>query len=163
MSKRLINGALIRLFGVNNKKNMSVSNYESRQGSLKCGVNKAYNFITDFRNFGRFVKTNNVADWQADKESCSFNVGILGAANVKLTEKEEASKVVYQGMTAGNIDFTITVQLSGNDAELSEMHIALSAYFNPLMKMMADKPIKTFLDILISEIENFEGWDDATC
>jgi hypothetical protein len=138
-----------------------ISNYESRQGSLKCGVNKAYAFITDFRNFGKFAN-NKIADWQADKESCSFNVAMLGAVNVKLAEKEEASKVVYQGAAAGNIDFTITVQLSGDDSESSKMQVNLSAYFNPVMKMIADKPVRMFLDMLISEVENFDRWDDIT-
>jgi len=138
-----------------------ISNYKSRQGSLKCGVDKAFTFITDFRNFDKFAENNNVSNWQADKESCSFNFAMLGAVNVKLSEKEEASKVVYQGAAAGN-DFTITVLLSGNDAESSKMSVNLSAYFNPIMKMMADKPIKTFLDMLISEVENFDSWDVVT-
>jgi hypothetical protein len=42
------------------------------------------------------------------------------------------------------------------------MSVNLSAYFNPIMKMMADKPIKAFLDMLIAEVENFEGWNDIT-
>ena len=141
---------------------MSVSNYESRQGSLKCGANKAYAVITDFRNFGKLAENNSIADWQADKESCSFNVAMLGAVNVKLTEKEEASKVVYTGAAAGNIDFTVTVQLSGNDSESSKISVNLSAYLNPMMKMIADKPIKMFLDLLITEVENFENWDNVT-
>ena len=141
---------------------MSISNYESRQGSLKCGANKAYAFITDFRNFGKFANNNNISDWQAEKESCSFNVVMLGAVNIKLAEKEETRKVVYHGTAAGNIDFTVTVHLSDNDAELSKINVNLSAYFNPVMKMMADKPVRMFLDMLISEIENFEQWDDIS-
>ena len=139
-----------------------ISNYESRQGSLKCGASKAYAFITDIRNFGAFAKNNNIADWQADKESCNFNVAMLGAVSVKLTEKEEASKVVYQGTAAGGIDFTITVQLNDIDLESSKLRVNLSAYFKPKMKMMADKPVRMFLDMLISEIENFENWDNVT-
>ena len=141
---------------------MSISNYESRQGSLKCGANKAYAFITDFRNFGKFANNNNIADWQAEKESCSFNVVMLGAVNIKLAEKEETRKVVYQGTAAGNIDFTVTVHLSNSNAESSKINVNLSAYFNPVMKMMADKPVRMFLDMLISEIENFEQWDDIS-
>ena len=121
MLKRLNNGALIRQFGVGNKNMPDISNYESRQGSLKCGVNKAYTFITDFRNFGTLAENNNITGWQADKKSCNFNFAMLGTVNVKLSEKEEAGKVVYQGTATGNIDFTITVQLSGNDAESSKI------------------------------------------
>ena len=140
----------------------NISNYESRQGSLKCGANKAYSFITDFRNLGKFANNNNIADWQAEKELCSFNVIMLGVVNIKLAEKEEACNVVYQGTAAGNIDFTVTVHLSDNDAELSKINVNLSAYFNPVMKMMADKPVRMFLDMLISEIENFEQWNDIS-
>ena len=136
-----------------------ISNYESRQGRLKCEVYKAYIFITDFRNFGKFAN-NKITAWQADKESCSFNVAMLGTVKVKLSEKVEANNVVYSGTAAGNIDFTITVKLSYIDNESSKICIALSAHFDPIMKMMADKPVRMFLDMLISEIENFEEWND---
>lgn len=137
----------------------ALSSYDSRQGSLKCSVNKAYAFITDFRNFGRFAGSSNITGWQADRESCSFNISMLGKVSVSITGKEETGKVVYQGSAAGNTGFTVTVMLSGNNTEPSEISINLSAYLNPVMKMMADKPVKTFLDLLISEIENFDEWD----
>ena len=138
---------------------MSVSNYESRQGSLKCNANRAYAFLTDMRNFEKFATNNNISDWKVDSESCSFNASMIGAVNVKLAEKEESTKVVYHGIAMSNIDFTIIVQLSDNQIESSKMQINLSAYFNQVMKMMADKPVRMFLDLLISEIESFDEWD----
>ena len=123
---------------------------------MKCGADKAYAFITDFRNFDKFAKNAKVTDWQADEKSCSFNVAMLGVINVNLAEKEETSKAVFQGVAAGNIDFTVTVQLNGNNPESSKIHINLSAYFNPIMKMMADKYVRMFLDMLITEIEKLE-------
>ena len=84
---------------------------------------------------------------------------MIGVVNVKLAEKEESTKVVYHGIAMGNIDFTIIVQLSDNQIESSKMQINLSAYFNPVMKMMADKPVRMFLDLLISEIESFDEWE----
>jgi len=136
------------------------SYYESRPGKLSCKPEEAFAFITDLRNFDRFIQEGTISNWKADKESCSFSVSMAGVVNVRLLEKEEGKKVVYQGDALSSNDFTIRVDLSGDSSDHSEIRLSLSANLNPVLKMMADKPIRQFLDILVNEIENFRDWHE---
>jgi hypothetical protein len=43
--------------------------------------------------------------------------------------------------------------------EPAEVNVNLSADLNPLMKMMAVKPITQFLEMLIKEMESFREWN----
>ena len=38
------------------------------------------------------------------------------------------------------------------------MKVILEAELNPMLKMVANKPIIQFLEMLIREMENFKGW-----
>jgi hypothetical protein len=136
------------------------SYFESRPGRLSCRPGEAFSFITDLRNFDRFIQEGTISNWKADKESCSFSVSMVGAVNIRLVSKDEGKKVIYQGDALSSNDFTIRVDLSDDLSDHSEIRLFLTADLNPVLKMMADKPIRQFLDILINEIEGFRDWHD---
>ena len=45
--------------------------------------------------------------------------------------------------------------------EHADVKVTLSADLNPMMKMMASKPIGQFLEMLINEMESFRGWKET--
>ena len=134
--------------------------YESRPGNLSCNPHEAFNFITDLRNFGRFIQEGTITNWKAEKDSCSFTVSMLGTVIVRIIEKEADKKVVFEGDALSRNDFKIDVVLSASPEGLADIRLQLKAILNPMMRMMADKPIKQFMEILMNEIENFRDWND---
>jgi len=135
-----------------------LSYFQSRSGKLSCNAEEAFNFVTDIRNFEQFVPKGSVNNWSADKESCSFSVPMLGTVSVILAGKEEFSKVVFNGDALKKNDFSLTLNISDNVKDPADVKIALSADLNPMMKMMAVKPINQFLEMLIKEMESFREW-----
>jgi len=137
-----------------------LTHYESRPGKAKCSPAEVFDFITDLRNFGRFVQGDTISDWHAEKESCGFRVSMLGTVSVRLIEKERSKRVIYQGDALSTNDFTIDVIISDDTQESADVRLLLSASINPVMKMMAEKPVRQFLEKLMHEIESFSGWHD---
>lgn len=133
--------------------------FQSRQGKLSCNAKEAFTFVTDIRNFEQFIPKGSVNNWNADLESCSFSVSMLGTVSVRLIEKEKYRKVVFSGDALKKNDFLLTLNLTENAKEPANVKVELSADLNPLMKMMAVKPINQFLEMLINEMESFRGWN----
>jgi len=138
------------------------TSYESRTGRLRCTPAEVFVFITDIRNFGRFVNEGTISGWKAEKDSCSFSVSMLGTVNVRLIEKEFCTRVLFQGDALSKNDFRIDVRISGEVEEPAEVNLSLNADMNPVMKMMAEKPIRQFMEMLMQEIENFRDWHELT-
>jgi carbon monoxide dehydrogenase subunit G len=138
------------------------TSYESRTGRLSCTPAEVFAFITDIRNFGRFVNEGTISGWKAEKDSCSFSVSMLGTVNVRLIEKEFCTRVLFQGDALSKNDFRIDVRISGEVEEPAEVNLSLNADMNPVMKMMAEKPIRQFMEMLMQEIENFRDWHELT-
>lgn len=136
-----------------------LSYFESRSGQLSCNAEEVFNFVTDLRNFERFAPDGTINNWKAEREFCSFNVSMVGSVTVRLAEKEEYNKVVYSGDALKKNDFLLTLHISENEKNPVDVKIQLSADLNPIMKMMAAKPIAQFLDMLINEMESFREWD----
>jgi hypothetical protein len=134
--------------------------FESRYGKVSCSAREIFEFVTDIRNFGQFVPANTINNWKADKDSCSFNVPMMGTIDVRLLEKTEFTKVVYNGDALKKEDFTLSLNIYDDMKDSASISIILTADLNPMMKMVAVKPINQFLEMLVSEMEKFRGWRD---
>lgn len=138
-----------------------LSYFESRTGNLNCSAGKLFLFITDIRNFERFIPNGKISNWQAGKESGSFSVSMLGTVSLRLSEKVEYSKIVFKGDALKKNDFELALNISDNQQNPASVKVTLNAELNPMMKMIAVKPIGQFLEMLISEMEKFDKWDEV--
>lgn len=135
-----------------------LSHYESRSGSLSCTPQEVYDFVTDIRNFEQFFPDGTINNWQSDKDACSFTVSMIGTVSLRIEKKEPYDKVIYSGDALKKNDFSLILNILENTNNNAEVKALLQAELNPMLKMVANKPILQFLEMLIREMENFEGW-----
>ncbi len=134
--------------------------FESRYGKVSGSARDVFEFVTDIRNFEQFVPENTINNWNAEKDSCNFTVPMLGTVTVRLSEKTEFTKVVFEGDALKKNDFLLTLIIYDNLKDPADISVVLSADLNPMMKMVAVKPINQFLEMLVSEMEKFRGWKE---
>ncbi|MGE5420071.1 MAG: hypothetical protein ACM3UT_07780 [Chloroflexota bacterium] len=137
----------------------SVSYFESRSGKPDCTPEEIFDFVTDIRNFQRLIPSGTVADWNASKDHCSFRVPRVGNVSLRLVSQERPGLVAYKGTALNDNDFEIVVHIRKNTIEKADVKIALNAELNPMMKMIASKPIGQFLEMLVDRMEDFSCSD----
>jgi carbon monoxide dehydrogenase subunit G len=138
-----------------------VSYFESRPGKMTCSDKEVFAFVTNIRNFERFIPQGAITNWKAERELCSFNVTMIGNVNLRLSEKEMYNKVVYTGDALKKNDFSVVLHISGSGRDTSEVKVSLKANLSPMLKMMTVKPIDRFMELLITEMESFRGWKET--
>lgn len=136
-----------------------VSIFESRVAKIRCNDETFYSFITDIRNFKTLVPAGTVTGLVIDKDSCSFNVSMLGNVTVRISEKVPADKVVFSGNALQINDFQIIIKILEPGASETGVKLILTAHMNPFLKMVAAEPVKRFLETIVNEMEKFKGWD----
>lgn len=137
----------------------NISYFESRKGKVSCTPEELFNFVTDIRHFEQFAPEGTIRSWHAEKESCTFSVSMVGTVALRIKDKA-VNRVVYHGDAFKENDFTLALNISESIGSLTEVKVELSADINPMLKMMASKPVAQFLELLITEMENFKGWKD---
>jgi carbon monoxide dehydrogenase subunit G len=135
-----------------------ISHFESRTGNLTCTSKEVFDFVTDIRNFERFIPNATINDWQAGRESCSFSVSMVGTVSFRLIRKEAYNKVVFSGDALEKNNFSLILNIRDSIQNMTEVKVSLDSDLNPMLKMIAPKPIARFLEILINEMENFKEW-----
>ena len=129
---------------------------ESKTGQLQYPDNKIYDFITDFNNFKQFIPEGKVKNWESSDDSCSFSLPSLGEASMSIIEKEPNKLVKVAGSGSNAIKFTIWIQLKMIADNDTRIKITLEPQMNKMMEMMAQKPLKKFIDMLVDRIEKME-------
>ena len=138
-----------------------LSKFESRTGKIGCKPAETYEFVTDIRNFKRFVLNGNINELQIDRESCSFNISPLGNLSLRISKKEPDKRVVYSGVALKSNDFTLLLDIKEAPAGMSEVIISINAEMDPMMRMIASRPVAQFLETLIDKMEKFKDWNDT--
>ena len=138
-----------------------LSHYESRSGSLSCTSKEVFDFVTDIRNFEQFIPDGTISNWQSGKDACSFSVSMIGTVSVRITKKEPNNNVIFNGDALKKNDFSLVLNISDGSNNTADVKVFLEAELNPMLKMVANKPIIQFLEILIREMENFKGWKNT--
>jgi carbon monoxide dehydrogenase subunit G len=111
-----------------------------------------FNFLSDFNNFETLMP-DKVVDWKSDKESCSFTIQGLASLGMRIVEKEPYSyiKIIDEGKVPFKFEFYVNIKnISENK---SEVMLIFDADLNMMLKMMAVKPLKNFLNMLLDELE----------
>ncbi len=134
------------------------TNFESRTGTVSCSAEEVFMFVTDVRNFEQFIPEGTINNLVADKESCSFNVAMIGKVSFRLAERKEFSRVVFEGDALSKEDFRLILDIIDDGTNPVQVKVFVNAVLNPMLKMMAKKPIQQFLELLVVEMENFKGW-----
>ncbi len=136
-----------------------LSYFESRSGKPDCTPEEIFGFVTDIRNFEQFIPAGSVTDWEASKDRCSFRVPRMGNVHLRIVREEKPLLVAYKGNALNNNDFDIVVHIRKNNNNKADVKVSLNAELNPMVKMIASKPIGQFLEMLVDRLENFSCSD----
>ena len=132
-----------------------MSKIESDKVQVSKSSEEVFTFLSDFNNFEKLMPEQ-VSDWKADKESCSFNIKGLASIGMRIVEKKPNNyiKIVSDGKVPFN--FTLNVYLNEIDKTKTEGQLIFESDMNPFMKMMAEKPLKNFFNMLAGKLKDLK-------
>ena len=120
----------------------------------KVSVNKTakeiFDFLAEFKNFEQLMPEE-VQKFEADETSFVF--GIKGMPDVRLIKKSqvEYSQIILEGASS-KLPVELKADITEN-GDSSEVKLTFNGDFNPMIKMMVQKPLKKFIETLTSNIE----------
>lgn len=126
---------------------------ESRIGKINNNEEKVYNFLSDFNNFNGLIPEDKIKSWESSENSCSFVLDGIGNANMQIVEKEPFKLIKIFSQVSNQLDFDFWIQLKQAGENDIRVKLTLKADINPMIQMIAKKPLQAFLDGIIEELE----------
>ena len=126
---------------------------ESRIGKIDNNEENVYNFLSDFNNFKELIPGDKIKNWESSSDSCRFTIESIGEARMQIVEKQPNKLIKVSSQVNNNIDFNFWIQLKQVGDNDTRIKLTIKADVNPMLQMVAKKPLQTFLDSLIDQIE----------
>jgi carbon monoxide dehydrogenase subunit G len=130
---------------------------ESNTVTINQNPKSVFEFLSDFNNFQKLMPEQ-VTDWISGTTSCSFNIkgmASLGMAHDVLIPNSEV-KIKRNGKAP--FDFFLTCKIESiNEGSNSNVKLFFDADLNPFLKMMAEKPLTNFLNLLVNRYKEISS------
>lgn len=132
-----------------------MSQITSRKEIINQSDEHIFNFISDFTNFSQLMPPQ-AKDLKITRDTCSFTLEGLPTINLRITERLAYNTII---MTAedGKIPFSLKCQLNRVSNESCEAQFIFDAEFNMMMKMMVEKPLTNFLNLLVEKLKDIKA------
>jgi carbon monoxide dehydrogenase subunit G len=108
-----------------------------------------YDFLSDLRNLASLMPPQ-VSSWQASADECVFTVKGIGPLAIIITERKPNQQITYSNKGETPVAFSLHCLIHPSDKpNTCCLNMVLDAELNPMMKMMAEKPLKDLLDWMV--------------
>lgn len=125
-------------------------NIESRKVSVNKSSENLFKFLTNLNNYEQLMPEN-TEKFEIDGDSLIF--GLKGMPEIRLIPKESIpNSSVILGAASSKIPFTLAFDINEID-NISETQIKFHGDFNPMITMMAKKPLTRFIETLVDNLE----------
>ena len=123
---------------------------ESQQVAVNKSAKEIYNFISNFNNFNQLMPSS-VQDLETTENTCCFSLKGMPTIRLKIGDKTPFTHVSMVA-DGGQIEFSLNCSLDA-DGDNCKAQLFFEAELNMMMKMMVEKPLTNFLNILVDRLK----------
>jgi len=129
-----------------------MTDFKSELKNIKADDRQIFNFLCDFNNFEKLMPEQ-VIHWKSTQDSCSFTIKGMADLAMKIDKREEFQLVSYVSEGKSPFSFQLNFFISKQDAGSSTVSSVLQANLNPMIKMMASRPLQNFVNLLVDKLK----------
>jgi hypothetical protein len=123
--------------------------FTSEKREINSTPEKLFNFLGELENLG-LIMPQQVEEWQSDGEECSFYVKNLGHLGLKKGKADFTQRMVFSATEHSKVKFDLIFILEKAETYLAGFEI--DAAINPMLEMMARRPLTNFVNILTENL-----------
>ena len=115
-----------------------------------------FNFLSDFNNFGHLMPEQ-ISDWKSTRDECSFTIKGMASLGMHIKERTPHSSIVIEDSGKSPFRFLLRCSIvpaeSDSTANKSMVQLVFDADLNPMLQMMASRPLTNFLNLLVNKLK----------
>lgn len=135
-----------------------MTTFESAIKPLAASSQTVYTMLNDLRNLEKIrdrIPKDKISEVTFSEDEVMFKIDPVGNVGIKIIERDEPSCIKFAALKSP-VDFKLWIQLKEVSENDTRLKITLKADLNPMIKMMATKPLQGFVDTLANSIASFD-------
>ncbi len=125
-----------------------MTTFESKITKAECNETEVFSLLSDLNNIEKIkdkIPQDKVKNLEFDGDSCRFTVDPVGKIGLKIVERDP-SKTIKFATDQSPVGFNLWIQLKQVEENDTRIKITVKADLNPMLKMIASKPMETFVN-----------------
>lgn len=94
-----------------------------------------------------------VVNWSSTKDSCAYTIDGMAHMNMAFGGNVENEKIIMISKGKNPFTYDLITNISKIDDSKSEVSIVFNGDMNPMIAMMAKKPLQNFVDTLVDRLQ----------
>ncbi len=124
---------------------------ESKTVTVNKSAQQLFDELSDFRNFNK-VMPESVNKFEAHEESFLFGMKGMPEVRLRLEEKREPEYILLKSASS-KLDFSLACHVKPVSENTCEARFEFVGKFNPMLRMMVEKPLKNFIENLADKMK----------
>jgi carbon monoxide dehydrogenase subunit G len=120
---------------------------ETNWKSVQASQATVFAFLSDMNNLEKLMPEQ-VGNWNSDVDTCHFNIKGMADLGMKITGRTPESLISIASHGKSPFPFTLDI-LIREASESSEAQLLFNGEVNPFLKMMVEKPLGNFFNMLL--------------
>ena len=124
---------------------------ETDKVEINSSAEDIFKFLSDINNLEQLMP-DQVVNWESADDECSFTIKGMGNIGMRIVEKIPISEVKIVS-TKGALKFDLNCLIEKVNDDKCNTQLILEADLNPMMKMMVEKPLGKFFNLLVMKLK----------
>ncbi|MFY0643394.1 MAG: SRPBCC family protein [Bacteroidia bacterium] len=125
--------------------------FKSQKSTIHQPVDQVYNYLSVPANY-EILMPSNVRKFKALEEGAELDIQGIGDVHLAFTRKESPNLLELKPQNKVPFDFDLQWDIKEVDANTTEIQAVIHAKLNFMMRMMAEKLLKDFLDVQVHKL-----------
>ena len=126
---------------------------ESDHKTVNVDKETLFNFLSDLNNYEQLVQSDKMSNWESTSESCSFKVMKAYTIAFEKNEVVPTDIIKLKNSEGSPFDFSLNAELKSEAEGSTTVYFKIEADLNPMLKMMASRPLKNLINMMVYRIE----------
>lgn len=126
-------------------------NVSSDWKQINGSTDQVYDTLSDLRNMGKFMPEQ-ISNWEAEKDRCSFKIQGMGSMRLRIDEQIPGKRLRLIPEGKSPFEFELLFHLREAGPTTSEGQVEVIAELNPMMAMMAKKPLQNLVNSIVQKV-----------
>jgi hypothetical protein len=124
---------------------------ETKKAVSPNSAEKLFAFLTDMNNFEKLMPEDKIEKWTSEKDQCEFTIKGMARIGLKIKETNEPNKITVESFGKVPFPFDLEIYLDQKSDSETETYMVFKGEINAFMKMMVEKPLKNFFEMLVDK------------
>ncbi|MEN9443402.1 MAG: hypothetical protein RIS47_292 [Bacteroidota bacterium] len=126
---------------------------ESQKVVISKPAEQVFEFFSSFDNYKELMPSS-VSKFTSTADTCEIGIKNMGSLPMKIVKRDNGKSILAEKNGDAMFNFTFEANVVALSETSSEIQLILNADLNPMLKMVAAKPLAGFLDILLNRYKD---------